>query len=201
MVGPLNTPDTPGTDAGPLTSVDVSKTGVAGFLSSTAGKLVLGGVLLAVLGGVIAFLLITFVFSSSTDTGVIITPVSGSTTTSATASETPERRRDPKLDSVFTFRNIFQPSVKPSVATSASSSSGSSSTVNVPANTLYLMSVSVQDGKDVGTFIWNGTTYTAGDGETLGSTPWKVLSISGNSAEMLYGDSRITLVVGQGLGK
>jgi hypothetical protein len=71
----------------------------------------------------------------------------------------------------------------------------------VPADTLYLQSIQTTNGKRTATFIWNGATYTVGEGETLSGTPWKVVQIKENSAVMLYGDTEVTLTVAQGLSK
>jgi len=133
------------------------------------------------------------------------------------------------LSSTFVFRDVFEPTTKPS--TPAGSSQGTSTAdggtsadgttsdgsnsdgtdggdgdgdgddVDVPADTLLLQSVSTADGEPVATFVWNGQTYTAGEGDQLGETPWQVLDISGNTVVMLYGDTRVTLTVGQGISK
>ncbi len=50
-------------------------------------------------------------------------------------------------------------------------------------------------------FVWNGTTYTAGAGEVIGSSPWKVVEVGTDSVVMLYGDTQVTLSLGQGISK
>lgn len=114
------------------------------------------------------------------------------------------------LSSSFTFRDIFVPTVKPkktadtsNTTTNTGSNSGSTTTTSTvtSSNTLELKSVTTENGKEVATFLWNGKTFKAGAGEALAGTPWKVLSISGETVVMLYGDTRISLTVGQGITK
>ncbi len=52
-----------------------------------------------------------------------------------------------------------------------------------------------------GVFVWNGVTYTEGAGGTIDSSPWKVLEVNSDSVVMLYGDTQVTLTVGQGVSK
>ena len=148
----------------------------------------------------------------------------------ASEEESATLHRAKPLSSTFVFRDIFEPTTKPSTPSSSSqgtgtanggtsadgSSNGGTSSdgtggtnggdgdgdaVDVPADTLLLQSVSTADGEPVATFVWNGQTYTAGEGDQLGETPWQVLDISGNTVVMLYGDTRVTLTVGQGISK
>ncbi len=64
-------------------------------------------------------------------------------------------------------------------------------------------SVSTVDGEPVAELVWNGQTYTLSEGESIPNSPWKVLSIdtTNGTVVMLYGDSRVTLTVGQGISK
>lgn len=200
MVDSFNTPD-PALEA----PAPEPKKGLAGFFASTAGKLVIGGVALILIGGAIAAILFFFVFgqdTSSSDNGVVVPPVTTSTAGQSQETSPTERPAEPWADT-FAFRNIFQPTVKVSMSvdTSSTGSNGSSSTVDVPADTLFLVSVSTQDGEDVAELVWNGTTYVLAEGDTIPDTPWKVLSISGDTVVMLFGDSRVTLTVGQGIAK
>lgn len=196
MVGPLNSPDVP-----PVVP-EKGKGGIAGFLSTTLGKLVIGGVLLVVLLGILGTIAIVFFFSQANDaiqeglnTGGIVT------TQTAGTVEVPTERPAPRLSDHFTFRNIFRPTVKPSVPPSESATASDSVPVNLPPDTLFLQGIAVVDGEPQGTFIWNGATFTAGEGDVLEGTPWKVLSLDGVTAVMLFGDSRVTLTVGQATGK
>ncbi len=204
MVEPL-TPVEPAGSTAPLSS-DAQKGGVAGFLSTTLGKLVVGGVavlLLAVALGAVAFFFILGGFGEAPD-AVIPPPTTGSTTATGAAEPEPAERPAPRLAETFAFRNIFSPTIKPSVP--ASESTGTSATADasgtaVAENTLFLESVDMVDDRAIATFIWNGQTYQLGEGDQIQGTPWEVLDISGSTVVMLYGDSRVTLVVGQGVGK
>ncbi len=123
------------------------------------------------------------------------------------------------LSSTFVFRDIYEPTVKPSVPPSSTADETSTAdgtdggdgtsgdntdggdTSQVPENTLMLKSVSTVDGVPTATIVWNGQTYEVSEGETLGDTPWQVLDISGSTVTMLYGDTKVTLTVGQGVTK
>lgn len=203
MVGPFNTPDSPAPD--PLAEVAPTpeKTGLAAFISTTAGRLVIGGIALALVLVALGIIAVVFLFSGKPSGEQVIIPVTGSKNATGAAEIKPVRRPDPALQDSFTFRNIFQPTIKP-VITVEAESSGTSGTVNgikVPDDTLFLESVAVENDEQVAKFIWNGQSYTAKEGMRLGTTPWKVLTIQGNTVDMIYGESRVTLVVGQGLGK
>ena len=180
------------------------KTGFAGFLSTTLGKLVVGGVLVLLIAGILGAIAVFFLFSQAENLvdGVITTPPSIQTT--SVAEVAPVEREAPRLEDTFTFRNIFAPTIKPSVPESVTVSGDGTSTAggaSVPEDTLFLESVSVIDGDTVATLLWNGTTFVVGEGEDLEGTPWRVLDINGATVTMLYGDTSVTLTVGQALGK
>lgn len=183
-----------------------------GFLSTTTGKLVIGGVALIavlVLLGVVAFVFFTFFASPpSTTTTTAVTTTKVVKSGSATATVAPTNPPEPPLSSTFTFRNIFAPTVKNPGANGTSSSSSSSSSTSstaavpsLPADTLLLESVQTVDGVKQATFVWNGQRYTVTAGQQVDGSPWKVLSIGSSSCVMLYGDQRVTLSVGQAAGK
>ena len=202
---------------------------VAGYLATTTGKLVIGGVLLLVVLGVLAGMFFTFFGSGQGGTspsGSVKGAKSGASAT-ATAQAPVEPTRVPLNDS-FTYRpNIFAPTVSlPASLTAATSAAVASATPvagttggatpvagttggvvstvvvpKVPANTLFLESIASVGGAKQATLVWNGKLYLVGAGDVVGDTPWKVLSISGTSVVMLFGDDRVTISVGQGLTK
>ena len=189
----------------------------AGFLASTTGKLVLGGIALVVVLVVIGAIAWAFLFNtpSSTPTGQgsssTVQPGVSATKAAPTSQTAPivEPQEQP-LESTFVFRNVFAPTLKAptpasvvasALASTASSSSSTSEKVDVPKDTLYLSSIQTVDGKKTATFTWNGETYTLSEGETIKNTPWKVVEIGDSSVVMLYGDSQVTLATGQGLTK
>ncbi|HSK47989.1 MAG TPA: hypothetical protein VLA05_08310 [Coriobacteriia bacterium] len=161
----------------------------------------------------------------------LVPPAGAVSAPAADAEASDEESATPKdvkpLSSTFVFRDVFEPTMKPSTLPSSSQGTsttdggtsadgtttdgtnsdgtdggdGSGDDVDVPADTLLLQSVSTVDGEPVATFVWNGQTYTVGEGDQLGETPWQVLDISGNTVVMLYGDTRVTLTVGQGISK
>lgn len=192
-----------------------------GFFSTRNGKIVIGAVglflVLLIAGGAVAYFLINGMLNQAANQGAVVVKksatASGSATGTASATATAAPIVNPPekpLSSTFTFRNIFAPSVSPVYPASASSSttstSGSStttSTTSIPTekDTLFLMSISTVNGEKQATFAWNGVLYTVGEGDQVDDSPWKVVSIGSNSAVMLFGDTQVTLTVGQGQSK
>jgi hypothetical protein len=183
-----------------------------GFLGSTTGKWVVGGIALVLV--LIAIGVAAYVFLFSTPATVVVTSVTppkpagvvttGSVSPTATAPIVVPGERP--LTSTFTFRNIFAPTMAEPVAaipetSTAAASSGTTATPNVPADTLYLASIQTVDGKQTATFIWNKQTYTLGEGDPIPNSPWQVLQINTSSVVMLFGDTQVTLSLGQGLTK
>lgn len=174
------------------------------FLGSPTGRLVLGGVALFVVVvavGAYAFFFLLNTGSQTTTTNTKPKSTSQVTTVTAPPVNPPEA---PLKDS-FTFRNVFIPTVHPaspedeSTETSATSSETSSTgTGSANTDTLVLESIVTDSGERVATFTWKGTTYETREGDQVGSSPWQVLEIYSDSVLMLYGDSRVTLSVGQG---
>lgn len=193
----------------PQTQPQLQGEGNASFFTTTVGKVVIGAVAFVILLGAAGTAVWMFVLNggSAASAPPAVQPLAGSavTTRSASASATVEvpvsEPQERPLESTFTFRNVFAPTMKrPSIETTPSSSE-TSSTVDVPADTLYLQSVDEVDGERVATFIWNDQTYTLKEGESISGTPWKVLDIGDDYVVMLYGDTEVTLTVGQGLSK
>lgn len=185
-----------------------------GFLSTTTGKLVVGGVALVLVLAAVGAAVFFFVLNGAIDGAVQMTTTtttSSPTTSSVEATQAPENPAERSLASTFTFRNVFAPTVKRTYEASAAAAGDPGSTdttttttdalVDVPANTLYLQSIISENGEPKAVFIWNGQTYSVGEGEQVADTPWKVLQINSDSVLMLYGDSQVTLSVGQGVGK
>jgi len=178
-----------------------------GFLSSTVGKLVIGAIALVVVLGAVAAIGVIFFLGQSSDE-VTQNPPAPQTETTGTVSsqvESPTVRPEPSLQETFAFRNIFQPTIKvtlsPTDDNGTDGNGGSGSSVDVPPDTLFLAGVTTVDGEQVAELVWNGQTYFLSEGESIPNSPWKVLSISGDTVVMLFGDSRVTLTVGQGISK
>lgn len=206
-----------GTD--PSASSDI-QTRLRGFLNSTTGKFVLGGIALVVVLVVVGFFAYTYFFSAPSKPTAIVTPArSGSTTSSVsivpTAALAPVEPPERPLSSSFTFRNIFaptqapaQPAIAPtssvtaaSTGSSAQGSTSTSSTPKVAKDTLFLESIQTQNGKRTATFIWNSFHGALSEGESIPNSPWQVLQIGTSSVVMLFGDTQVSLSTGQGLTK
>lgn len=180
----------------------------AGFMSTRTGKYVVGGIALVLVLGAIGAAVAFFVLGGALDGAVdntAVPPVSSTPQGSSAATATPVDPEQASLASSFTFRNVFAPTVKRTYETTAATSGGSSGTSdtagNVPADTLFLQSIITEDGVQKAVFTWNGQTYTVAEGEQVGSSPWKVIQINTDTVLMLYGDSQVTLSVGQGVTK
>ena len=189
----------------PVPSEPKPKSPVAAFLASTSGKLIVGGVLLFVVLAVTGTLLFTFLVNKIAQVDTAVVPVARKGVGSSAPTMTPVNPRVQPLDDTFTFRNVFAPTVKPPKepavsdgSDSDSTSTETSSSTSGAKDTLILQSISVEDGVRTATFEWNGETYAVVEGGQIADSPWKVLEIDSDSALMLYGDSRVTLTVGQG---
>lgn len=190
--------------------------GKQGFMSTTLGKVVVyGGAAIALLTvlGIAAFIALSFfVFNAAEDVLDQAASSVGSQVTTGTASADPAEQEPVEpgeipLTSIFTFRDIFDPLIK-SVPADSGSSTNETSTAgdtdgdgvpDLAPNTLYLDSIVVEDGITRAVLLYNNSEYRLAQGEVVGDTPWKVLSISSGSVTMLYGDSQVVLVVGQGV--
>ena len=181
----------------------------AGFLATTTGKVILGVAALVVLLMIAGVIVAIFAFGGvagwlkSGRVTVKSTTVTASVATTSAVGAVPavEPAEEP-LTSSFTFRNVFAPSIKPPVPPSAetTASSGTSGSTDSP-DTLYLVDIVTVDGVQKGVFVWNGVTYTEGAGGVIDSSPWKVLEVNSDSVVMLYGDTQVTLALGQGVSK
>lgn len=178
-----------------------------GFLSTTTGKLVVGGIALVLVLGAVGAAVFYFILGGAVTGAVdqaINTQTSSTVSTSSATTEVPVSPSERSLASTFTFRNVFAPTVKKTFEASATTGSTDATTTagsDVPADTLFLQSIISENGARAAVFIWNGQTYTVGEGEQVGSSPWKALQINSDSVLMLYGDSQVTLSIGQGVGK
>jgi hypothetical protein len=97
---------------------------------------------------------------------------------------------------VFTPRNPFQPVFLPAEPTAATSTAAPADT---DPDTLTLQQITEENGVRKGVFSIGEASYTVAAGEQLGTTPWQAVSIGSSSAIMMYGDTQITLTVGQGV--
>lgn len=192
----------------------------ASFLSTPRGKIIV--IAAAVLGflvvaGIVAALVFTFVIKDAEESANDLMAGGGSqVSTSTTApADDPEIIVEPALvplSDLFTFRDIFDPLLTPvstgtdsgGTGTGGTGTGGTGGTPGSPTftgapDTLYLLDIVVEDGVNKGVFSLNGAEHRLAQGETISGTPWQVLSIGSSSVVMLYGDSQVTLSVGQGV--
>jgi hypothetical protein len=188
----------------PVPSGPKPKSPLMTFLTSSTGRLIVGGILLfivLVVAGTFGFF---FLVNQGNQAVTPVGPPAGGGTAAPTATVVPTNPREQRLEDTFTYRNIFAPTVKPRTTASTSNSdsdSGSTTTsdsANGPADTLILKAITVENGVRTARFEWNGTNYMSVKGDTVDDSPWQVLEIYSDSVLMLYGDSRVTLTVGQG---
>lgn len=195
------------------------KSGLRGLLATTGGKIVAIAIGLAVLGAVAGIVAIVVVFLvgkgmvESVESGVV--PVVSANSVSATSTpgapggggagssgKAAEVPAEVSNSEVFTFRDIFKPLIteKEETDTGAAPGSADASQTAGDPDTLYLQDIRIEGGEAKAVLSLNGVEYVLAPGEVVGTTPWKVLSIddSSDTVVMLYGDSQITLTVGQG---
>jgi type IV pilus biogenesis protein PilP len=131
------------------------------------------------------------------------TTAAPSTVATVIADEPPEVA----LTEVFTFRDIFEPLIKPVASTGSSSESSptppgsNDSGSGASENSILLQDITVSNGQPTAVVVWEGETYEVQEGDQVDSSPWKVLSIESSSVVMLFGDTQVTLSVGQELSK
>lgn len=102
---------------------------------------------------------------------------------------------------VFTFRDIFEPLLKPLPKPPAPSDTDTDTATPSSPGTLYLNDIVTEDGVLKAVLELDGDTYTLAAGGTIPDTPWKVLKVTSTQVTMLYGDTQVTLTIGQGITK
>lgn len=103
---------------------------------------------------------------------------------------------------VFTFRDIFEPLLKPIPApTTSNDTTETDDGTPTASDTLYLNDIVTEDGVLKAVLELDGQTYTLAAGEAIPGTPWEVLRVTDTQVTMLYGDTQVTLTIGQGITK
>ncbi len=189
------------------------QSGLRGFLNSKPGKIIVGVAAVVIVVGVLGVIGTTFLGSGSSEDLATPTGTTGDSTVTKPVTPAIDAKVLPKeveLDDVFTYRDVFVPTVVLVSTTTTSTSTSNSTTTStsttnqstsVPADTLVLEDIATEDGQPVAILSWNGETYTLSEGESIPDTPWQVLEINSSTVVMLYGDQRITLSVGVGISK
>ncbi|MDP2232740.1 MAG: hypothetical protein Q8K89_03820 [Actinomycetota bacterium] len=191
--------------AAPTGSPLPDPTAKQGFFSTSTGKIVLiVGAVLAFLAvaGVVVVVVMTFFLGNAVNEAITeglgtTTSQSATGTAPAETAMVPIEPSDIPLSDLFTFRDIFEPLVKP--APEVDASTDASATPEGEAGTLYLLNIVVEDGVSKAVLLYNNTQYSLPQNGVVTGTPWQVLSIGSSSVVMLYGDSQISLSVGQGV--
>jgi hypothetical protein len=174
--------------------------GLKGFMATTLGKIVVivlaVGVLVTILAviavivlGGLGLSLFGVVADQTAGVPAVVNPAPGAGV--ATSSVPPIAVVNEA--EVFTPRDPFQQIVLP-----ASALAGTDATAD-DANTLTLLEIIDENGVRKAVLQLGATRYTLAAGESIGGTPWQVVSVGTSSAVMLYGDTQITLTVGQGI--
>jgi hypothetical protein len=174
-----------------------SGSGVKAFFATTAGRVLLivlaVGALLVVCGIVAVIALGALglnMFQQAVEQVPVSAPASGNA--GAVATTMPVAPAVPAAENaeVFSPRDPFTAIIIP-VEPSAVGSDD--------ANTLTLIEIVTDNSVRKAVLTLGATTYVQAAGERLGGTPWQVVSIGNASAVMLYGDTQMTLTVGQGV--
>jgi hypothetical protein len=88
------------------------------------------------------------------------------------------------------------PGTAPAPGTGNSSGNGGGGSRNVEGHTVKLIDVFTDKGRQRAQVQVNGTVYTVDEGETFAEN-FKVLSISGGCASLLFGDDQFTICEGE----
>lgn len=126
---------------------------------------------------------------------------------------------DVRLTGVHVWRDIFQPLLTPiseeetDTGTTDPDTTPTDGSGQYQADTLYLLDILTGTSETAAQFYYNGidhnttTEFASTDhvvvkeGERLENTPWRLLSIGVTTVTLQYGDSTVTLSVGQGIKK
>ncbi|MHB9003203.1 MAG: hypothetical protein ACYC6C_03960 [Coriobacteriia bacterium] len=199
----------------PAEPLEVASEANPNFLSTSRGKIIVIAAAVVgflVIAGIVAALVFTFVIKDAAQDALTDGQISQVTTSTAPVADDAQIIVEPALvplSDLFTFRDIFDPLLTPVVTgdgtgtgtgggTTGTGTDGTGTFTGV-ANTLYLLDIVVEDGVTKAVMSLNGAEYRLARGETIPDTPWQVLSIGSSSVVMLYGDSQVTLSVGQGV--
>lgn len=203
----MDTPVEQGTEGGAPASPEGEK---KGLFSSPAAKII--GIVVAVfvvLGilGLVFFIVTSFIFVNEAQDMLdeaLQQPVTESGESAETTDAVPVEPDPMDYNTIFTFRDIFDPLIKAPPATDESVPSDGSSTTegkltaDVSEGTLYVEAIVIENGVSTAVALYEGTEYRLVDGDGIPGTPWEALIVNDSSVVMLYGDQQVVLSVGQG---
>lgn len=187
-------------------NANLSNGKVKGFMGTPKGKgLALG--LLLILIALVALLVMTFAFPKSDVQPVSPVPKPAGTNpnpapaaqSQSTDTATSDTETVPKDADLTNFRDPFKPLAILASSTDNSGSQESTSTstsISSAIESLSLVSITEQNGEKYATFNYKGTTYMVKEGERIADSEFQVIDIGEGSVTLLYGDSLLTLQVG-----
>jgi hypothetical protein len=212
--------------AGAATAETAGAAAKGGFFASKRNRLIViaaAVVALLLVLGIVAVLVVTTVLlpgmrgdGTQPPAGGTVAPPSGAATGPAPPVEV--SKDIPPSFEVFTEnRDPFKPLVVPVEAGAAAgggaaatvpgeetttTTSATTETIQPGENVLYLADIETDDA-DVRHAIvyWDNERFDVIEGDQIGTSPWKVISIGTSSATFLFGDETVTLRVGEQLGK
>lgn len=187
-----------------------SPRGLGGLVASRQARiaLIIGGVvaLLAIVGAVVAIVLLNLGQNAAEQATVgnlnaslSAKPTAAATRTVETTTEGAKLTLPVTNQDVFVSRDPFNPVLKelPKAV--------ESSETTVPAserNVLVLQDIVTVNGELRAILKWDGVLFTSiAPGQQLGTSPWKVLTITKTTVTLLYGDVQVTLSIGEGVQK
>jgi hypothetical protein len=184
--------------------------GLGGLVASRQARIaiIIGGVvaLLAVVGAVVAIVLLNFgqnaveqATVNNLNAALASKPAATTTRTVETTAEGSKLTLPVTNQDVFVSRDPFKPVLKELPQTVESSET------TIPAserNVLVLQDIVTVNGELRAILKWDGVLFTSiAPGQQLGSSPWKVLTITKTTVTLLYGDVQVTLSIGEGVQK
>lgn len=186
------------------------KQGIAGFVSTPTGRIVLIAVAVVVVLAIFGVVAALVLFSVAAKAPVPQAPVTVSSVPAAAQTATASTSATPTIEGtrvvlpvtskdVFKSRDPFEPVLKPLVTTVPTTGPSNPGTGTTGVNVMTLQDIATVNGVRKAILWWNGVTYEAGAGDVLENTPWQVVTVNEDSVDLLFGDVPVTLSVGEGL--
>jgi hypothetical protein len=172
--------------------------GLKGFMSTTLGKIVVIGLAVGVLVTILAVVAVIVLgglgmslLGQVAEKGSGTPAVAPGPPAAQPATETVPPVATVENREVFTPRDPFMRVIMPASALGSDAAND--------ANTLTLLEIIEENGETMAVLQLGATKHTLMAGDVIPSTPWMVVSIGSTSVVMLYGDTQITLTIGQGI--
>jgi hypothetical protein len=170
---------------------------VKAFFSTTLGRVLLIFLAVSTLIAICAIVAVIALgavglsmFQQAVEQAPVSVPTSGTVGAVPATATAPPAVETVANSEVFTPRDPFTKVIIPESELTMGSSD---------ANTLTLIEIVTDNGVRKAVMTLGSKTYTQAAGERLDETPWQVVSIGSSSVVMLYGDTQMTLTVGQGI--